>query len=375
MSFHDLPFGVSEILGGLRRWVECESPSWDGAAVSRMVALAANDLRLRGAAIRIIPGERGYGDCALADFTPHRPEPGILVLCHLDTVHPTGTLATSLPWREQDGRCYGPGVFDMKSGTYLAATAIATLSRHAITPNLPVRMLLTSDEESGTPSARALIESIARDQKYVLVPEGAQPNGNLVSGRYPTMRLQLWTRGVPSHALLERTAGRSALLAMTRMVQRIEAMNGDDVSFTTTLLEAGRPVASVPLDAYAEIVCTAQADAPLDAVIPRLRAIADEERVDLSVQVKTRRPLWTPRGDDLMLQAIARDLMRAIGIEAGCDMLFGGSDGNFTGAIGIPTLDALGAVGADAHQLTENIEIASLVPRARLIAGLIATLS
>jgi glutamate carboxypeptidase len=375
MSFADLPFDATSMLHDLRRWVECESPTWDGPAVSRMVGLAANHLRDLGAVIRAIPGERGFGDCAFADFAPNDARPGILVVCHLDTVHPIGTLATTLPWREGGGRCYGPGLFDMKSGAYIAAAAIARLGRSGIACELPVRMLLTSDEESGSPTTRTLIEAEARRQKYVLVPEGAQPNGNLVSGRFPAVRLRLWTHGRPVHALLQKAEGRSALLDMARLAQRIEALNGGEVSYTITLLESGRAIASVPIEAYAEVICGARTEAALGEVPAALARIAEEEGVDLTVARKTGRPLWTPDDADRSLQVVAERLMREIGIDAGCEQLSGGSDGNFTGALGVPTLDGLGPVGADAHQLTENIEIDSLVPRARLLAGLLATLS
>ncbi|MBV9539017.1 MAG: M20/M25/M40 family metallo-hydrolase [Acidisphaera sp.] len=376
MSYAELPFDTQEALRDLRRWVECESPSWDAAAVSRMVGLAASHFAALGATVHMLPGERGFGECALADFAPDDPAPCVLVLCHCDTVHPIGTLATTLPWREEDGRCYGPGLFDMKSGTYLAAAALAQLARAGLRPALPVRVLLTSDEESGTPSTRALIEASARRAKVVLVPEGAQPNGNLVSGRFPALRLRLWTHGRSSHALLQRTEGRSALLAMARLVQRIEALNGDgEVAYTVVLLESGRSISSVPVEAYAEVTCSARSEAALDAVIPRVEAIAREEGADLTVGVKIRRPLWAPCEGDVALQSLARGLMRELGIAADCEALFGGSDGNLTGALGIPTLDGLGPVGADAHQLTENIEVASLAPRCRLLAGLLATLT
>ena len=375
MSFADLPFDTDLMLRDMRRWVECESPSWDGVAVSRMVGLAANHLRGLGATIRSIPGERGFGDCAFADFAPDDARAGILIVCHLDTVHPIGTLATTLPWREEDGRCYGPGLFDMKSGTHIAAAAIARLARSGIMAKLPVRMLLTSDEESGSPTTRGLIEAEARRQKYVLVPEGAQPNGNLVSGRFPAVRLRLWTHGRPVHALLQKEDGRSALLDTARLVQRIEALNGGEVSYTVTLVEAGRAIASVPIEAYAEVICGARTQAALDAVPALLDEMARQDDIRLTVARKTGRPLWEPGGADRSLQAVAARLMREVGINAGFEALSGGSDGNFTGSVGVGTLDGLGPVGADAHQLTENIEIGSLVPRARLLAGLIATLA
>ncbi|MET0429088.1 MAG: M20/M25/M40 family metallo-hydrolase [Microvirga sp.] len=374
MDLSRFPIEPDAILRRLRRWVECESPSWDGAAVSVMAALAAEDLRGMGARVRSIPGEKGYGDCVLAEFGPETAQSGILVLGHLDTVHPKGALAGPMPWREHEGRCYGPGAYDMKSGICLALEAIERLRQEGVEPRLPVRFLLTSDEESGSPSTRGLIERTALDARYVLVPEGAAPNGNLVSGRYPTTRFQLWTFGKPSHALLERSVGRSAINAMAVLLPRIEALNGPACSFTVTYLMAGERVASVPMESYAEIICTARSQADLDEALARLQALATGDDIEFRVGIKARRPTWTPGDADSRLWQRARDLAAGIALPLDCEMLFGGSDGNFTGALGIPTLDALGPVGADAHQLSENIELSSLVPRGRLMAGLLATL-
>lgn len=374
LDIERLPFDERAILREARRWVECESPSWDGAAVSRMAALAAARMREMGARVRTIPGRDGHGDCALGDFAPDDPAPGIPVLGHLDTVHATGSLDGPMPWREAEGRCHGPGLFDMKGGNVIALEALRQVRAGGGT-RLPVRVLFTSDEESGSPTTRALIEEVARGQRYVLVPEGAQSGGRLVSGRFPSCRLRLWTRGRPSHALLQREAGRSAIAAMARVILAVEALNGGDVSCTVTYLHAGLTVATVPVESYAELVCTARTAEALDAAVARIRALAAEVPDSaLEVRIKTRRPLWVRSGADLALWEQARRLGRRIGLDLAYDAAFGGSDGNFTGALGIPTLDELGPVGADAHQLTESIEVASLVPRARLMAGLLATL-
>ncbi len=374
MDLQGFGFERDALLGAMRRWVMCESPSWDGAAVSRMVALAAGELRAAGAAVRTIAGRDGYGDCALGDFAPDDPRPGILVLGHLDTVHPLGSLAGPMPWREADGRCFGPGLFDMKSGNVMALAAIRAV-RAAGLGHLPVRVLFTSDEESGSPSARGLIEDVARGQTYVLVPEGAQPNGNLAVGRYPSCRLRVWTHGRPSHALLQRDEGRSSLAAMARVILAVEALNGGDTAYTVTYVSAGRTVATVPMESYAEIVCTTKSAAGIEAAIAAVRGVAHGiPGCGMEVAVKTARPLWTPNAGDAALWETAREVLAEAGVEAGREMMFGGSDGNFTGALGVPTLDGLGAVGADAHQMTENIELASIVPRTRVMAGLLARL-
>ncbi len=374
IDINQLPFDTDALLGGILRWVACESPSWDGSAVSRMAALAGEQMRQMGAQVRTIAGRDGYGDCVSGDFAPHDRSPGLLVLGHLDTVHPLGSLDGAMPWHQADGRCYGPGLFDMKSGNVMALEALRHLRAAGIATPLPVRFLLTSDEESGSPSTRALIEEMARGQKIVLVPEGAQPNGNLVSGRFPSCRLRLWTRGKPSHALLQRGAGRSAITSMAKVILGIEALNDDACTYTVTYMNAGATVATVPMEGYAEVVCTARSAEALEEAVASVRNIGDPAE-SVEVKIKTARPLWVPNAADTMLREHARTLGRQIGFDLSWEMMFGGSDGNFTGALGIPTLDGLGAVGADAHQLTENIELGSLVPRTRLMAGLLATLA
>src|SRR4051794_14495551 len=138
MNVSDFPIDPEAILKGVRRWVECESPSWDGAAVSAMAAMAADHLRQMGAQGRTISGERGYGDCVFGEFNPLNKAPGILILGHLDTVHPKGSLDGPIPWRESDGRCFGPGLYDMKSGIYLALEALTQLRKAGVSSKLPI---------------------------------------------------------------------------------------------------------------------------------------------------------------------------------------------------------------------------------------------
>ena len=171
----DLPFDTEAMLEGLRPWVECESPTFDAAAVNRMMDLAGRDLALLGARVERIAGRMGFGDCVRARF-PHpagETTPGILVLAHLDTVHPVGTLE-KLPWKREGGTCRGPGIFDMKGGTFLAVEAMRQILRAGLPTPLPVTFLLTPDEEVGSPSTRDLIEAEARRARYVLVPEPAR---------------------------------------------------------------------------------------------------------------------------------------------------------------------------------------------------------
>ena len=197
----DLSFDQSAIIDGLCRWTACESPTWDAAAVNRMMDIAGRELALLGAVTERIPGRMGLGDCVRARFPHASPPgtPGVLILAHLDTVHPVGTLA-HLPIRREGDRVYGPGICDMKGGTYLAFEALRQIQHARLATPYPVTVLLTCDEEIGSPSTRDLIEAEAARNAIVLVPEPARADGGVVTGRYAIARFNLRATGRPSHA-------------------------------------------------------------------------------------------------------------------------------------------------------------------------------
>jgi glutamate carboxypeptidase len=374
MDAAGLPFDTEAFLGRLRAWVECESPTFEPHAVERMLDLACEDLAALGAQIERIPGQGGFAGCRRARLPHGRPGKGILVLGHLDTVHPVGTLA-ALPWRREDGRVYGPGIQDMKSGVLLYVEALAMLARAGLETPLPVTVLLTPDEEVGSPSTRALIEAEAEGHRAVLVPEPASSGGGCVTGRYAIARFRLETVGQPSHAGWALAAGRSAVSAMARRILAVEAMTGPDCTFSASVIRGGQWVNCVPTRCEAEVLSMAKRQADLDDGVARMMALAGEEGgVALRVERSVTRPVWEPdagcRALHARAQAVAAGLGRALpGGSAG-----GGSDGNFTGAMGVPTLDGLGAEGAGLHTLQEHIFWESLPRQARLAAGLMASI-
>lgn len=369
----DLPFDAEAMLPGLRAWVECESPTYDAAAVARMMDLAARDLALLGARIETIPGRMGYGPCVRASF-PHPDQgrvPGVLVLGHLDTVHPVGTLA-ALPWRREGGRVYGPGVFDMKGGNLIAVEAIRQLLRAGIGTRRPVTVLFTSDEEVGSPSTRDLIEAEAARHAVVLVPEPARPDGGVVTGRYAIARFNLRTIGRPSHAGARLADGRSAIREMCRQVVAIEAMTTESVTYSVGVIRGGQWVNCVATYCDAESLSMAKRQEDLDEAVERMLALKPTGGdVQLVVTRGVTRPVWEPDERVLALYATARGIANRIGFDISHQSSGGGSDGNFTGAMGIPTLDGLGVAGAGAHTLEEHLLVESLVPRAKLFAGLL----
>jgi glutamate carboxypeptidase len=371
----DLPFDAQTMLAGLRPWVECESPTFDRAAVNRMMGVAARDLAMLGATIETIPGRMGFGDCVRARFAhPKQNAPGILILGHMDTVHPIGTLET-LSWRQDGTKCYGPGICDMKGGNYLAVEAVRQLQRAGIATHLPVTVLFTSDEEVGSPSTRDLIEAEAARHRYVLVPEPCRTNGNVVSGRYAIARFNLKSIGRPSHAGARLADGRSAIRAMARKIVEIEEMTTEDCTFSVGVVSGGQWVNCVATTCEGEALSMAKRQADLDQGVERMLALsATVNDVTFTVTRGVTRPVWEPDQKVIALFETARGIAQTIGFDMDHESAGGGSDGNFTGAMGIPTLDGLGAQGAGYHTLGEYLEIDSLVQRGRLFAGLLARL-
>jgi glutamate carboxypeptidase len=368
----DLPFDAEEMLAGLRAWVECESPTHDAAAVNRMMAMAARHLALMGATVETIPGRMGFGDCVRARFPHESREKGILVLAHLDTVHPVGTLANGLPFRREGDIAYGPGIQDMKGGTYLAIEAIGQLIRAGIPTSRPVTVLLTSDEEVGSPSTRDLIEAEAARHAVVLVPEPARPDGGVVTGRYAIARFNLRTTGRPSHAGARLSEGRSAIREMAKQILAIEEMTTEDCTFSVGVVHAGQWVNCVATHCDAEVLSMAKRQQDLDAGVARMLALRPSGNdVQLTVTRGVTRPVWEPDEKVLALHATAEALARRLGFALPHQSSGGGSDGNFTGAMGIPTLDGLGIQGAMAHTLEEHVQVSSLASRGKLFAGLL----
>ena len=375
MNVAELPFDVDTMLAGLKTWVECESPTFDAAAVNRMMALAAGDLAAMGAAVETIAGRMGLGDCVRARFPHATSQPGILIMGHLDTVHPVGTLA-KLPFRRDGAHCYGPGIVDMKGGNYLALEAIRQLAQAGIATKLPVTVLFTSDEEIGSPSTREMIEQEAKGHRYVLVPEPGRAQDGLVTGRYAIARFDLEATGRPSHAGAALSEGRSAIRTMARKLLAIEEMTSEDCTFSVGVLRGGQWVNCVPTTCRGETLSMAKRQADLDRGVERMLALSgDEDGVAFRVTRGVTRPVWEPDGAALALYESARAIAQEIGWDPPHASAGGGSDGNFTGALGIPTLDGLGVLGTGYHTLEERVEVDSLPRRGRLMAGLLATLA
>jgi len=370
-----LPFDAEAMLAGLNRWVACESPTFDAAAVNRMLDLASREMAVAGARLDRVPGQMGYADCVRAAFPhPQQGGPGILVMGHFDTVHPVGTVET-LRIRREGARAYGPGILDMKGGNYMALEALRQLQRAGIATKLPVTFLLTSDEEIGSPSTRDLIEAEAARHTYVLVPEPARPDGGVVTGRYAIARFNMEATGIPSHAGARLSEGRSAIREMARKVVEVEDMTTEDCTFSVGVMHGGQWVNCVTTTCTGEVLSMAKKQEDLDRGVERMLALRSSSNgVQFTVTRGVTRPVWEPNPRGMALYEHARRIARHIGFDIPSQSSGGGSDGNFTGAMGIPTLDGLGVAGAGAHTLEEHIIVDSLALRGRLMAGLLAQL-
>tara|TARA_R110002126_G_scaffold111526_1_gene249413 strand:- start:342 stop:1481 length:1140 start_codon:yes stop_codon:yes gene_type:complete len=368
----DLPFDADEMIAGLKPWIETESPTFDAAAVNRMMDVVQHDLAALGARVERIPGRMGLGDSVRATMPhPKAGEGGILLLGHLDTVHPVGTLK-QLPFKREGSICYGPGLMDMKGGNYVFLDALRKLLAAGVETPLPVTVLFTPDEEIGTPSTRELIETEAKRHKYILVPEPARPDGGAVIGRYAIARFNLQTRGKPSHAGWALADGRSAIAEMAKSVAVIEGMTTDDCTFSLGVFHAGQWVNCVSSFCDAEVLSMAKTQELLDEGVAKMMALnSDSGDVIMEVKRGVTRPVWEPNQPGTMaMLKLAQEIAGEIGFEMSGASAGGGSDGNFTGFLGLPTLDSIGVRGKGLHTLTEHIEIDSLVERAKLAAAL-----
>jgi len=368
---------VPEIISLIRRFVECESPSDDPAAVNRFVDLVADTLT-PVAKIRTHPA-RDFGRQLVAEFDlPGRKKTGrILALGHSDTVWPMGTLA-SMPFRESDGRLWGPGVLDMKSGIVFFIFAMRAL-RELDRP-VPSRVLLqlNSDEEVGSVSSRALTEKNAKDSKAALVLEpGTGMTGKLKTARKGVGMFHVAVHGRASHAGVDFQAGASAIVELARQIDRIATFTDLDRGITVNpgVVSGGTRSNVIAAEARAEVdirVLRLKDAARLEKKFRGLRPI--DRRCSLEITGGLNRPPMERSAGIVQLFRKAQLLAAEIGIQAEESLTGGGSDGNFTAALGVPTLDGLGGVGEGAHAVNESILVDRIADRTALMAKLVEAL-
>jgi glutamate carboxypeptidase len=367
---------ASLLLAGISTWVEIESQSADIQGVNRLMDRVATGFRQAGARVERIAGRGGTAD-HLAIASPWGGDgPGILVLCHLDTVHPKGTLE-HFPFRVDGDRAFGPGIYDMKGCAYLAYAAYRSLAEAGRPTPLPLRFLYTSDEEIGSPASRPLIEARAANAKYVLVTEPARDGGKIVTARKGVARFTIDVEGRPAHSGARHADGRSAILEMARQIVDIESMTdyGRGITVNVGRIAGGTAANVVPAQCSATIDLRVPTVADADDVIGRLRTL-EPYNPDVKVRITggLNRPPFEKNAGVAQLFEHAKRLAAEIGFALEDVYSGGGSDGNFT-ADRVPTLDGLGVDGHGAHTLEEHLFISSLVPRFLLQRRLMETLT
>ena len=361
-----------------RTLVETESPSGDeeGSREAVSVLVAAAQL-IEGVRIERIAAPN-YGEHLRITAFEDAPEASpIVVLGHTDTVHPRGSLAQR-PWRIEDGKAYGPGVFDMKGSCVLALEIIRALRQLELRPKHSLMVLLTCDEETGSHNGRALVEAAARDARAVLVLEPPASGGRVKTSRKGTGIFTVHAHGRAAHAGLEPEKGASAVLELARQTEHLHSLNdaGGGIRVTVGVFHGGTVSNVVPADAQIQVdvrFSTADEAAYIEKQIRELRPF--DERVQLVVSGGINRPPLARTGSVMELYSLAEQIAGQLGFQLGEAQVGGASDGNFAAAAGATVLDGLGIEGDGAHAVHEHIVVNNIPLRGALLAALIASLA
>ena len=359
--------------GRLRELVEVESPSEDKAAVDRAGELVVEWVEGMGGKVRR-HRQKKFGDVLELQFGPTRSKRArVLLLGHLDTVWPMGTLR-KMPWREADGKLWGPGVLDMKAGVVMALEAVAALRE--LDAERPVTLLLVSEEEVGSPVSRAITEKVAEESAAVLVLEPAQGLA-YKTARKGVGNYGLRVEGVGSHAGGDFGAGHSAVLEMARLVETVSGFTdlGKGLTVNVGVISGGTRSNVVAAECRADVdVRSAKAKdaARVERLFRGLKVTDTACRLTVSGGIN--RPPMERKAGTVALFKLARGLAAEMGFVLEEAATGGGSDGNFTAALGVPTLDGMGAVGVGAHAVHECVEVRYLVERTVLLGGIVAGL-
>ena len=366
-----------EIVALIRSVVETESPSGDAAGSTAVVDVLANiaqGIRCIDSVERVTDSNMGE-HLVIRAFQEASATGNILLVGHTDTVHSRGSLAVN-PFRIEDDRIYGPGIFDMKANCVLAMEALRALDLSRVKPSVGVTIALTCDEEVGSFSGWPLLERLAREVPtgcaFVLEPSAA---GCVKTARKGTGMFTMKVEGRAAHAGLDPGKGASAILELTRQIERLyELNNSGGITVNVGVIRGGTRSNVVAAEAAAEIDVRFSTKAESDKVLAALsNPRSFDERVRVAVTGGINRPPLERTPEVLSLFGQAREIATALGFELGEAQVGGASDGNFLAAMGIPVLDGLGVDGDGAHAAHEHILASAIPRRGALIAGLIAT--
>jgi glutamate carboxypeptidase len=359
-----------EMIGQL---VRVESPTEDWAAVNRCVSLVEGWIKASGGKSQRRK-QRSAGDLLVGRFGPVvRGSKPLMLLGHLDTVWPLGTLK-KMPFRLAQGRAWGPGVLDMKAGVVMALSALRILLESGQLTR-PVVFLLNSDEETGSQHSRALTESLAIKCEAVFVLEPAQaPTAAYKTARKGVGNYRLQVHGVSAHSGVDFSQGHSAILELGRQIERASAFTDPSRGITVNagVMGGGTRSNVVPAEAWAEFDVRIARLRDVERLDRRFRSLRPVDRnCRLEVTGGLNRPPMERTGATVNLFRRAATMAKGLGFQLQEAATGGGSDGNFTSALGIPTLDGMGAVGEGAHADRESILLDALVPRTALLAAMI----
>jgi len=363
----------SQLLNLTQNLVKIESPSDDKEAVDACMALAAARAKELGGRIKL-HRQRECGNTLEARFGPRRPSAGkpVLLLGHLDTVWPLGTLKC-MPCRLRAGRLHGPGVLDMKAGVAMALTALEMLAETELLQR-EIVLLLNGDEEIGSPASRPITERVAAACGAVYVLEPAHGLA-CKTARKGTGNWRIEVRGVAAHAGLDFEKGANAIRELARAVETVSGWTDLKRGLTVNVGVAGGGSKSnvVPAEAWAEVDVRIARKADGARIERRFAGLKPaDKRCALTVTGGINRPPMERTRGTVQLYRKARALAVEMGFAVDEAAVGGASDGNFTSALGIPTLDGMGAVGEGAHAAHESIVVEHLAPRTALLAGMLA---
>ena len=358
--------------------VETESPSGDKEGSSAVVSLLASAAGSIGAvnSVERIASEDFGEHILIRAFANSDSESSLMILGHTDTVHPRGAIKER-PWRTEGNRIYGPGVFDMKVNCALALEALRACEANDLTPKSPITIVLTCDEETGSPSGRPLVEAEAKKARAVLVLEPPASGGRVKTGRKGTGMFTLEVEGQASHAGLDPDKGVSAVLELARQTVRLHEFNDPTTGTTVTVnvVKGGTHSNVIPAEAHAEIdlrFTSQEVGHRVEQAILNLKPF--DERAKLIINGGINRPPMERTGQVEILYAHARKLAGMLDFDLGETSVGGASDGNFVGALGVPVLDGLGVPGDGAHAAHAHIIVDDVPARGALLAGLMLSL-
>ena len=366
----------SHIVQTARKFVEIESPSDHKPSADHMASVLASEFEALGGRAKL-HRSADFGDSLQIDFGSKSGSPNrrpILLLGHHDTVYPLGTLA-NMPCKIENGNLHGPGVLDMKSGIALMLHAIEALQAwHGDLPR-PVTVFLVSDEEVGSHSSRQITERLARESDGVLVLEPAAGlRGAVKTARKGVGEFTLQVQGIAAHAGLDPGSGHSAILELSRQIVAISKLNNlrQGISVNAGVIQGGTRTNVVAAEASVAIDVRIKAIHQAAGLERKLRSLKPfDKHCKLEIEGGINRPPMERTAGVAKLYKKAQQIVGELGWKLEEATVGGGSDGNFTAGIGVPTLDGLGAVGAGAHAIHEYIVISELPRRALLLAGMI----